>query len=155
MLALAYRTQPYDLVNDFQTAGFDVLHHRDPILNTRQNGWGSLPVYAFVLAGALWTSLHLHVSWLIIARIPAILCDLGVVVLVGAVAGAGAGGSGLRCAGSSTPATRWPSWSAACTVRPSLPASCSSWARSSSCCGLARKSPVASPAPLASCLAWG
>ncbi len=92
MLALSYRTQPYDLVNDFQTAGFDVLHHRDPILNNRQNGWGSLPVYAFVLAGALWTSLHLHVSWLIVARIPAILCDLGVVVLVGAVAGAGAGG---------------------------------------------------------------
>ena len=84
MLALAWRTQPYDLANDFQTAGLDVLHHRDPILNNRQNGWGSLPVYAFVLAGALWTSLHLHVSWLIIARIPAILCDLGVVVLVGA-----------------------------------------------------------------------
>jgi hypothetical protein len=90
MLALAWRTQPYDLVNDFQTAGFDVLHHKDPILNNRQNGWGSLPVYAFVLAGALWTSLHLHVSWLIVARIPAILCDLGVVVLVGAVAGVSA-----------------------------------------------------------------
>ena len=97
MLALAYRTQPYDLVNDFQTAGFDVLHHRDPILNGRQNGWGSLPVYAFVLAGALWTSLHLHVSWLIIARIPAILCDLGVVVLVGAVRrGAGGERAALR-----------------------------------------------------------
>ena len=73
MLALAWRTQPYDLARDFQTAGFDVLHHKDPILNTRANGWGSLPVYAFVLAGALWTTLHLHVSWLIIARIPAIL----------------------------------------------------------------------------------
>ena len=96
MLALAYRTQPYDLVNDFQTAGFDVLHHKDPILNNRQNGWGSLPVYAFVLAGALWTSLHLHVSWLIVARIPAILCDLGVVVLVGAVAGAGGERAALR-----------------------------------------------------------
>src|SRR5258708_29739922 len=54
MLALAYRTQPYDLANDFQSAGFSVLHHRDPILNTRQNGWGSLPVYAFVLAGTDW-----------------------------------------------------------------------------------------------------
>ena len=96
MLALAYRTQPYDLVNDFQTAGFDVLHHQDPILNTRQNGWGSLPVYAFVLAGALWTSLHLHVSWLIIARIPAILCDLGVVVLVGVLAGAAGERAALR-----------------------------------------------------------
>jgi len=27
MLVLAYRTQPYDLVNDFQTAGLDVLDH--------------------------------------------------------------------------------------------------------------------------------
>jgi hypothetical protein len=86
MLALAYRTQPYDLVNDFQTAGMDVLHHQDPILNNRPNGWGSLPVYAFVLAAAYWLTVHVHVSWLIIARIPAILCDLGVVVLVGALA---------------------------------------------------------------------
>ena len=96
MLVLAYRTQPYDLVNDFQTAGLDVLHHRDPILNTRQNGWGSLPVYAFVLAGASWTSLHLHVSWLIVARLPAILFDIGVVVLVGALAGAAGERAALR-----------------------------------------------------------
>ena len=96
MLALAYRIQPYDLVNDFQTAGFDVLHHQDPILNARQNGWGSLPVYAFVLAGALWTTLHVHVSWLIIARIPAILCDVGVVVVVGALAGAAGERAALR-----------------------------------------------------------
>ncbi len=86
MLGLTWRTLPYDLVYDFKTAGFDVLHHQDPILNTRQNGWGSLPVYAFLLAGAYWGSLHLHVSWLIIARIPAILADLGVVVLVGVLA---------------------------------------------------------------------
>ena len=96
MLALAWRTQPYDLVNDFQTAGLDVLHHQDPILNNRQNGWGSLPPYAFVLAGAYWTSVHLHVSWLIIARIPAILCDLGVVVLVGVLAGAAGERAALR-----------------------------------------------------------
>jgi len=96
MLALAYRIQPYDLVHDFQTAGFDVLHHRDPILNNRQNGWGSLPVYAFVLAGAAWTTLHLHVSWLIIARLPAILADLGVVVLVGIIAGAAGEQAALR-----------------------------------------------------------
>jgi hypothetical protein len=87
MLALAWRIRPYDLVNDFQTAGWDVLHHQDPILHGRQNGWGSLPVYAFVLAGAYWGSVHLHISWLIIARIPAILSDLGVVVLVGVLAG--------------------------------------------------------------------
>jgi hypothetical protein len=96
MLALAYHIQPYDLVNDFQTAGIDVLHHQDPILNNRQNGWGSLPVYAFVLAGAEWATLHLHVSWLIIARLPAILCDVGVVVLVGALAGAAGERPALR-----------------------------------------------------------
>jgi hypothetical protein len=87
MLVLAYRTQPYDLVNDFQAAGYDVLHHQDPVINNRPNGWGSLPVYAFVLAGALWTSVHVHVSWLIIARVPPVLCDVGVAVLVGALAG--------------------------------------------------------------------
>ena len=96
MLALAWRTQPYDLANDFKTAGWDVLHHQDPILNNRPNGWGSLPPYAFVLAGAYWGSVHLHVSWLIIARIPAILSDLGVVVLVGVLAGAAGERAALR-----------------------------------------------------------
>jgi hypothetical protein len=96
MLALAWRTQPYDLVYDFKTAGWDVLHHQDPILNTRDNGWGSLPVYAFVLAGAYWASLHLHVSWLIIARVPALLCDVGVVVLVGVLARAAGERAALR-----------------------------------------------------------
>ena len=96
ILALAWRTQPYDLANDFKTAGWDVLHHQDPILNNRQNGWGSLPVYAFVLAGAYWASVHLHVAWLIIARIPAILSDLGVVVLVGVLARAAGERSALR-----------------------------------------------------------
>jgi hypothetical protein len=52
MLAFTYRIQPYDLANDFRIAGFNVLHHRDPILHSRQSGWGYLPVYAFVLAGA-------------------------------------------------------------------------------------------------------
>jgi Glycosyltransferase family 87 len=96
MLALTWRTQPYDLANDFQAAGLDVLHHEDPILNGRQNGWGSLPVYAFVLAGAYWGSVHLHVSWLIIARIPAILSDIGVVVLVGVLARAAGERAALR-----------------------------------------------------------
>lgn len=96
MLVLAYRTQPYDLVNDFQVAGLDVLHHQDPVINNRPNGWGSLPVYAFVLAGALWTSLHVHVTWLIIARVPPILCDVGVVVLVGELARAAGGRPALR-----------------------------------------------------------
>ena len=96
MLALAYRTWPYDLLIDFRTAGFDVLHHQDPILNNRANGWGSLPVYAFVLAGALWTYMHVHVAWVIIARIPSILCDVGVAVLVGELAGAAGGRGALR-----------------------------------------------------------
>ena len=96
MLGLTWRTQPYDLANDFQTAGWDVLHHQDPIINARQNGWGSLPPYAFVLAGAYWISVHLHVSWLIIARIPAILSDVGVVVLVGVLARAAGERAELR-----------------------------------------------------------
>jgi len=74
----------------------DVLHHQDPILNNRQNGWGSLPPYAFVLAGAAWASLHSHLSWLIIARLPAVFCDLGVVVLVGVLAGAAGERAALR-----------------------------------------------------------
>jgi len=96
MLALTWRVLPYDLVYDFKTAAIDVLHHQDPILNNRQNGWGSLPVYAFVLAGADWVSVHWHVSWLIIARVPAILSDLGVVVLVGVLARAAGERAALR-----------------------------------------------------------
>jgi hypothetical protein len=96
MLGLTWRTLPYDLVYDFKTAGLDVLHHQDPILNNRQNGWGSLPPYAFVLAGAAWASLHSYVSWLIIARLPALLCDLGVVVLVGVLADAAGERAALR-----------------------------------------------------------
>jgi hypothetical protein len=96
MLALAYRTQPYDILIDFRIAGIDVLHHQDPIINTRANGWGSLPVYAFVLAGAYWTYLHVHVAWVIIARMPPILCDVGVAVLVGELARAAGGRAALR-----------------------------------------------------------
>jgi Glycosyltransferase family 87 len=96
MMALAYRVQPWDLAHDFQTAGLNVLNRRDPILHARPSGWGYLPVYAFVLAGACWLYLHLHVSWLIIARIPSILCDTGVVVLVGTVAHAAGERAALR-----------------------------------------------------------
>jgi Glycosyltransferase family 87 len=96
MLGLTWRTLPYDLVYDFKAAGLDVLHHQDPILNNRQNGWGSLPVYAFVLAAAYWGTLHLHISWLILARLPALFCDLGVVVLVGVLAEAAGERAALR-----------------------------------------------------------
>ncbi len=91
-LVLTYKVQPYDLVNDFWTSGYATLHHHDPILSNRTNGWGSLPTYTFVLAGAVWTTYHLHFSWLVIARVPALLCDLGVVVVVGKLVSA-AGGS--------------------------------------------------------------
>ncbi len=87
MAACTYRLKPWDLANDFQTAGYNVLHHRDPVLYARPTGWDYLPVYGFVLAGAYWAFLHLPLSWVVIARIPAIMFDLGVVVLVGTVAG--------------------------------------------------------------------
>jgi hypothetical protein len=93
LLVLAYRVQPYDLVNDFWAAGIATLHHRDPTLNNRTNGWASLPTYTFVLAGAAWAAIHLHWTWVVVARIPALLCDLGVVVVVGRLVTA-SGGSG-------------------------------------------------------------
>ncbi len=96
MLALAYHIQPQDLAHDFENVGLATLHHRDPILATRTVRWSYLPVYDFVLAGAYWAHVHLHVSWLITARVPSILCDLGVVVLVGTVAGAAGGRAELR-----------------------------------------------------------
>jgi hypothetical protein len=88
MLALAYHLQPWDLAHDFQTVGYHTLHHQDPILSTSVVRWSYLPVYDYVLAAAYWAHIHLHVSWLITARLPAIACDIGVVVLVGTVAGA-------------------------------------------------------------------
>jgi hypothetical protein len=96
MLALAYHVQPQDLARDFQNVGIATLHHRDPILATRTVRWSYLPVYDFALAGAYWAHVHLHVSWLITARVPSILCDLGVVVLVGTVTRAVGGRAELR-----------------------------------------------------------
>ena len=40
MLALVWRTLPYDLVYDFKTAGLDVLHHQDPILKSYTRSYG-------------------------------------------------------------------------------------------------------------------
>jgi Glycosyltransferase family 87 len=88
MLALAYHLQPRDFAIDFQRVGFETLHHHDPILATQAVRWSYLPVYDFPLAGAYWAHVHFHISWLLTARVPSILCDLGVVVLVGVVAGA-------------------------------------------------------------------
>jgi hypothetical protein len=93
MLFLAWHMRPYDLYNDFWHAGLATLHHQDPVLTRiRPQGWASLPTYTFPLAGAAWTVIHLHWSWLIVARIPAILSDLGIVVVIGALVTA-AGGS--------------------------------------------------------------
>jgi Glycosyltransferase family 87 len=86
ILALAYHTRPWDLAYDFQDVGYYTLHHHDPILSTPVVRWSYLPVYDFVLAGAYWAHIHSGVSWLITGRLPAIACDVGVVVMVGKVA---------------------------------------------------------------------
>ena len=97
MLALAWRTQPYDLANDFKTAGFDVLHHQDPDPEHAAERVGLSPCLclrsgrSLLGVGCTCTS-----SWLIIARIPAILSDLGVVVLVGVLARAAGERAALR-----------------------------------------------------------
>jgi hypothetical protein len=92
MLFLAWRIRPYDLYEDFWNAGLATLNHQDPILTAvRPQGWASLPTYTFLLAGAAWSVIHLHWSWLIVARVPAILSDLGVVVVVGALVTASGG----------------------------------------------------------------
>ena len=97
MLALAYHVRPWDLAYDFQNVGFATLHHHDPILATAPVvRWSYLPVYDFVLAGAYWAHIHLHVSWLLTARLPSIACDVGVTVLVGTVAGAAGERAELR-----------------------------------------------------------
>ncbi len=96
MLALAYHVRPWDLAYDFQNVGLATLQHRDPILATATVRWSYLPVYDFVLAGAYWAHIHFHISWLITARIPSIVCDLGVVVLVGKAAGAAGERAELR-----------------------------------------------------------
>ncbi|MBV8457248.1 MAG: hypothetical protein JO122_11610, partial [Acetobacteraceae bacterium] len=96
MLALARRVQPWDFTYDFQRVGFDTLHHQDPILATQPVRWSYLPVYDYPLAGAYWAHVHFHVSWLITGRIPSIVSDLGVVVLVGVVAGAVGESAALR-----------------------------------------------------------
>lgn len=96
MLALAFHIRPWDMAYDFQNVGYATLHHRDPILATATVRWSYLPVYDFVLAGAYWAHIHFGISWLITARMPSIACDLGVVALVGTVAGAAGERAELR-----------------------------------------------------------
>ncbi|ROO82699.1 uncharacterized protein DUF2029 [Actinocorallia herbida] len=89
MLALVQDVEPYDLVNDFHRAGENILAHRDPILHTRPLGWNYTPLYAFVLAPAVWVEQSLGVPWLVVGRIAPIAFDLGVMLLVGRLASPG------------------------------------------------------------------
>jgi Glycosyltransferase family 87 len=93
MFALAWdRVQPYDVNLDFRVAGENVLQHQDLMLNSRERGWNYLPTYGFVMAAAVsvqeWTGL----PWVVVARIPAIVFDLGAVAVVYALAHKGKAG---------------------------------------------------------------
>lgn len=87
MYALAWdRVQPYDLMLDFRVAGENVLQHQDLMLNSRERGWNYLPTYGFVMAIAVYVQELTGLPWVAVARIPAILFDLGVVAMVYALA---------------------------------------------------------------------
>jgi len=77
---------PYDVDFDFRVAGENVLEHRDLMLNSRERGWNYLPTYGFVMAGAVAIQELTGLPWVVVARIPAIAADLGVVALVHALA---------------------------------------------------------------------
>jgi hypothetical protein len=87
MYALAWdRAIPYDLNLDFRVAGENVLQHQDLMLNARERGWNYLPTYGFVMAGAVKFQELTGLPWVVVARIPAILADLGIVAVVHALA---------------------------------------------------------------------
>lgn len=92
MFVIAKDTAPYDLLNDFRIAGENVLHHRDPTLNSRPRGWSYLPTYGFVLAGTVVAEQVTGLPWLWVSRFLPIVFDLGVVASVGALAGRDKGG---------------------------------------------------------------
>src|SRR6201992_16862 len=95
-LFLTWKTTPYDLANDSHSPAKATLHHHDPILdNFRPQGWAALPTYTFPLAAALWASIHFHWSWLITARIPAMVSDVLLVPVVGKLVTASGGSSRL------------------------------------------------------------
>jgi hypothetical protein len=87
MFAIAWdRVLPYDLMLDFRVAGENVLEHQDLMLNARERGWNYLPTYGFVMAGAVSVQELTGLPWVVVARIPAIGFDLGVVAVVHALA---------------------------------------------------------------------
>jgi len=87
MFAIAWdRVLPYDLMLDFRVAGENVLQHQDLMLNSRERGWNYLPTYGFVMAGAVSVQELTGLPWVVVARIPAIVSDLGVVAVVHALA---------------------------------------------------------------------
>jgi hypothetical protein len=92
MFVLARDTAPYDLLNDFRIAGENVLHHRDPTLNSRPRGWNYLPTYGFVLAGTVAVEQLTGLPWLWVSRVLPVIADLGVVALVYTLAGREMGG---------------------------------------------------------------
>jgi hypothetical protein len=87
VLVAAHTLRPYDFANDDYLAGVNVLHHHDPILNTRPTGWNYLPLYGFVLAAEVRVGAVFHIPWTYAGKIFPILADLGLVVLVGIIAG--------------------------------------------------------------------
>ena len=87
VLLAAHGLRPYDLVNDDHLAGVNVLHHQDPLLHTRPTGWNYLPLYAFVLAAEVKLGEVFHIPWAYMGRTFPVLADLGVIVLVGVIAG--------------------------------------------------------------------
>src|ERR1700753_454574 len=95
-LFLTWKTTPYDLANDSHSPAKATLHHHDPILdNFRPQGWAALPTYTFPLAAALWATIHFHWAWLSTARIPAMVCDVLLVPVVGKLVTASGGSPSL------------------------------------------------------------
>jgi hypothetical protein len=92
MFVIAKDTAPFDLANDFRTAGENVLQHQDPTLNARPRGWNYLPPYGFVLAVSVAIEHATGLPWLWVSRFFPIVFDLGVVALVYVLGGKEKGG---------------------------------------------------------------
>jgi hypothetical protein len=86
MFIIAKDLAPFDLLNDFRLAGQNILEHQDPTLNSRERGWSYLPTYGFLLAGMVTIEELTGLPWLSVSRVLPIVCDLGVVVVVYALA---------------------------------------------------------------------
>lgn len=83
LLAWRFNVRPYDFGVDFPVAADNVLHLRDPVLNTREGGWHFLPMMAYVLAGQRWVSQITGLDWGIAGRLVPIAADLVLSVVIG------------------------------------------------------------------------